>query len=211
MAFTNGIDKNGDNVNTAGITMFSIIDKTFPKTTLQLWNYYAHDIVNFVNIQGDKIFSLNEIDITLKLQYLKENDIGDSLHGNVDASMYGVIGMFNIAPFTISLAYNHSDGEFFNPWGFDSGFTSSMFSKNEYRDNVSAYKFGTKYSYSKDIKLSISYANYGQSNSYGGNINRSLYPFHAHFYVFFKDTISNFLAYILSSNKHLIENDYQYY
>lgn len=176
LAFTNGLDSNGKVVDTSGITMFSLINRSYPRTTIQFWNYYAYDIVNFFNLQVDKTISFKNIDTTLKFQYLKEDDIGDSLAGGIDATMYGVLANFKINPFVFSIAYNHSKGEFFNPWGFDSGFTSSLFSRNEYRDDVSAYKLGALYSLNSKMKVSISYANYGQSNSYGGNVDRTLYP-----------------------------------
>jgi len=166
----------GNSVKTEGISMLSLVDKSFSKTTIQLWNYYAYDIVNFLNIQVDRTITVGNLETTLKFQYLNENDIGDSLSGHVDASMYGIMVIFKLNPFIFSGAYNNSNGEFFNPWGFDSGFTSSMYSRNEYRDDVNAYKLGVKYSLSKNFKLSTSYANYGQSNSYGGNVNRTLYP-----------------------------------
>lgn len=176
LAFKNGTDKNGNNVDTKGITMFSFVDRTFSDATIQLWNYYAHDIVNYLNLQVDRKIILYDIDSVVKLQYLKEDDIGDSLTGNVDASLYGIMGMFKISPLSFSVAFTKTEGEFFNPWGFDAGFTSSMFSRNEYRDDVNAYKIGVKYNLNKKFKISVSYANYGKSKSFGGNIERSLYP-----------------------------------
>jgi hypothetical protein len=176
LAFANGLDSDGNSVDTSGITMFSFINRLFPQTTIQLWNYYAYDIVNFLNFQVDKKFSLNNMDTTLKFQYLKEDDIGDSLAGDIGASMFGVAIDLKMNAFAFSAAYNNSNGEFFNPWGFDSGFTSSLFSRNEYRDDVSAYKVGALYKVNPQLKVSMSYANYGQSNSYGGNVDRTLYP-----------------------------------
>ena len=76
----------------------------------------------------------------------------------------------------LSLSYNSSNGETFNPWGFDPAFTSSLFSRNAYRDDVNAYKVAVKYSFAKNLIFSASYANYGQSKSYGGNVDRTLLP-----------------------------------
>jgi len=176
LAFTDGKDSEGNTVDTSGITMISFINRSFPKTTIQLWNYYAYDIVNFLNLQVDKKISLDDIDTTLKFQFIKEDDIGDSLSGDIDATMFGIAADFKVNAFAFSAAYNHSNGEFFNPWGFDSAFTSSLFSRNAYRDDVSAYKLGALYKINPKIKLSMSYANYGQSKSYGGNVDRTLYP-----------------------------------
>ena len=176
LAFTNGLDSTGNVVDTSGITMVSLINRSYPKTTIQLWNYYAYDIANFLNLQVDKTISLKEFDTRLKFQYLQEDDIGDSLAGDIDAQMYGIAADIKATPFVFSAAYNRSNGEFFNPWGFDSAFTSSLFSRNAYRDDVSAYKLGALYKINPKLKLSLSYANYGQSNSYGGNVDRTLYP-----------------------------------
>jgi long-subunit fatty acid transport protein len=52
-----------------------------------------------------------------------------------------------------------------NAWGGDPGFTSSIFSRNEYRENVTAFKIGGRYKITPKLTLKGGYANYGQSDT----------------------------------------------
>jgi hypothetical protein len=66
----------------------------------------------------------------------------------------------------VNFAYNKKDdqGGILNPSGANPGYTSSIFSRNEYRSDVSAYKVSALYPIMKNLKVIASYANYGQSN-----------------------------------------------
>ncbi|NOR55279.1 MAG: hypothetical protein GQ531_03655 [Sulfurovum sp.] len=175
LAFKGGIDADGNTVDTAGITMLSIVNTSIPNTTVQLWNYYAYDILNFLQLQVDYTYThSSSMEGTFKFQYIKENDVGKSLNSDLDSSIYGMMAMIKYEKAVLSFSYNSSHGETFNPWGFDPAFTSSTYSRNAYRDDVNAYKVAVKYSFSKNFIFSASYANYGQSKSYGGNIGRTL-------------------------------------
>jgi hypothetical protein len=63
------------------------------------------------------------------------------------------------------LFFKKDTGHFLNPWGANMGYTSSIFSRNEYRSDVEAYKVGALYPLRKNLKLTASYASYGQSDS----------------------------------------------
>ena len=58
----------------------------------------------------------------------------------------------------------------------DPAFTSSIYSRNAFRSDVTAYKISTKFDILDNLNLSFAYANYGQSNSMGGNAERTLTP-----------------------------------
>ena len=177
LVFKGGIHSNGNDVETAGITMLSIVNRSIPNTTVQLWNYYAYDILNFLQFQVDYTYNYSSsMKGILKFQYIKEDDVGKSLNSDLDSSIYGMMAMVKYANAVLSFSYNSSNGETFNPWGFDPAFTSSTYSRNAYRDDVNAYKVALKYSFSKNLIFSTSYANYGQSKSYGGNSSRTLLP-----------------------------------
>lgn len=176
LALTDGKDANGKQVDTPGMTKLTVVNRSLPNTTLQLWNYYVYDFVNFFFLQSDYKMKYDELVTTVKLQYLKEDGVGEKYVGDVDASMWGAMLLLDMNPFVTSISYNQSNGEFFNAWGFDPAFTTSLFSRNAYRDDVKAYKVAMKYKFNKHLVLSWAYADYGQSNSYGGNPSRTLFP-----------------------------------
>ncbi|PHS37720.1 MAG: hypothetical protein COB07_10225 [Sulfurovum sp.] len=163
--------------NTNGITMLSIVNNSIDNVKLQLWNYYADDILNFLNLHAEYNYDFSpKIKAIVKFQYVREDDVGRSLYAKLNANLYGALATLKYNNSNISIAVNKSDGEIFNPWGFDPAFTSSIFSRNAYRDDVSAYKVAFKHSFSKQINVSLSYANYGKSKSNGGNPARTLTP-----------------------------------
>ena len=60
------------------------------------------------------------------------------------------------------------DGGLLNAWGANPGYTSSIFSRNQYRSNVDAYKATLVWMPMKGLKLVASHADYGQSDMTGG-------------------------------------------
>jgi hypothetical protein len=52
-----------------------------------------------------------------------------------------------------------------NAWGGDVAYTSSIFSRNAYRKDVTAYKIGAKYKIRKGLTLKVAHAHYKKSDS----------------------------------------------
>ncbi|MCK5727506.1 MAG: hypothetical protein KAH22_11870, partial [Thiotrichaceae bacterium] len=100
-------------------------------------------------------------------QYLTQSDVGDKLAGDIDFNLLGVKAKIGNKKWGAFIAANKSSGDtaMFNAWGGDPGYTSSIFSRNEYRENVTAVKVGGQYNISKKLTLSGGYANYGQSDT----------------------------------------------
>lgn len=158
----------GMKTSTNGITTLAAINTSIPNTTVALWDYYAHDILNIIYGQVDHKIKLKGIGgLTLSGQYLHEGDIGDFADHSSD--MFGVKASLGNKKYgAIYAAYNHSGDEAtINPWGGDPAFTSSIFSRNAYRADVDAWKIGGKYKILKNLIVSTSYADYGQSTTTG--------------------------------------------
>ena len=85
--------------------------------------------------------------LTLSAQYFREKEAGDDLAGPLDFTMCGLKAKVGNKKWSAFVAYNASgdDGKFVNPWGADPAYTSSIFSRNAYRQDVSAYKIGAHY------------------------------------------------------------------
>ncbi len=166
----------GSDVDTNGLTIMALNYTGIENLKFQIWDYFAHDIVNTIYVQADyKTSILNNL--TISGQYLQQNDIGDSLIGDKDASLFGLKLATNIDRVKFYVAYSTSNGDkFLNPWTGDPAFTSSLFTRNGYRADVDAFKMGLIIPIFKELKFITSYANYGQSSTKGGDKGTTLIP-----------------------------------
>ncbi len=74
-----------------------------------------------------------------------------SADGSIDAMAWGAQVKADIGNFALSAAYNqNNDGHIINAWGGDPLYTSTIFSRNAYRADTTAYKLGAEYSF-KDL------------------------------------------------------------
>ena len=159
--------------NTTGMTTVGATYTGVKNLTVNLWDYFAHDIVN--NLYADinyKIPVMKGTKLSLSAQYLSQSEIGDELAGEKNYSMYGAKARIGNKKWSVYAAYNQSNdkdtgGAFFNVWGADPAYTSSIFSRNAYRQDVGAYKIGGHYAIMKGLKFKAGYANYGQSKTVG--------------------------------------------
>ena len=157
-------------LNTNGITAVNVTYKGVKNLTASIWDYYAHDIANMIYADVDyKMPVMKGAKLALSAQYLSQTDTGDSLANELDYAMYGAKAKIGNKKWSAYLAYNQStdDGTFLNAWGADPAYTSSLFSRNAYRQDVGAYKIGGHYTIMKGLKFKAGYANYGQSKTLG--------------------------------------------
>ncbi|WP_455756270.1 hypothetical protein [Sulfurimonas sp.] len=183
-ATQSGIDKRGEfqsieqqvmvssTANTKGVTGFAFTNKSLKNTTIRVWDFYAHDIINMLYIDG--IYKNNDANLPYSIsgQYLNVQSIGDNLAASwLDASSATMVGLkfaFNYQNIHSYIAYNHSgDAKLLNPFGGDPAYTSSFFSRNAYRANVDAYKLGAIFKVTNNLKIISSHADYGQSTTIG--------------------------------------------
>jgi len=157
--------------DTNGLTVIGATYKGFKNVSLSAWDFYADDIANNVYLEGDLTIPSDAWKGKFKLsaQFLNQSEEGDALAGDLDYSMFGLKASFGTKKWSAYAAANVSDGDthFLNAFGGDPAYTSSIFSRNAYRENVDAYKLGVSYSPMKGVKLMANYANYGQSDTLG--------------------------------------------
>jgi hypothetical protein len=160
------IDENTNGMTVAGATYTGV-----KGLTTSLWNYYAWDIVNDLYAEVEyKYPVMKGTNLTVSAQYLAQTEVGDAHAGDKDFNMMGAKAKIGNKKWSACIAYNKSndgDSAFFNAWGADPAYTSSIFSRNAYRQDVSAYKIGAHYTIMKGLKIIASYANYGQSKTKG--------------------------------------------
>lgn len=149
--------------DTSGITAVNIAYTGIKNLKLSLWDYYAHDIANMIYADAAYKMPVSKgLKLSVNAQYLSQEGVND-----IDTS-YSLIGTkikVGSKKWSGYLAYSMSgdNDAFVNAWGADPSYTSSLFSRNQYRQDVSAYKLGGHYVIMKGLKLMVSHANYGQS------------------------------------------------
>lgn len=169
--------------DTSGMTALNVTYKAGKNLKISLWDYIVHDYAN--NLYADAMYKLPVMskgtNLTLNAQYLKQSDEGNKYAGELDFAMYGAKAKVGNKKWSVYAAYNSSNnktvtttslgsaqrysGGFFNAWGADPAYTSSIFSRNAYRQDVSAYKIGGHYVIKKGLKLMVSHADYGKSKT----------------------------------------------
>lgn len=164
--------------STNGRTMVGATYSGVKNLKADLWVYHSDDIANdFYAEVGYKIPVAEGMAVKLDAQYLMQKDTGDKLAGERDFNMLGAKVSFDAKQWGVYAAFNSSgnknngtEGQYFNAWGADPAYTSSIFSRNAYREDVDAYKVGGHYVIMKGLRLMVSYANYGKSNSRLGEV-----------------------------------------
>jgi len=154
--------------DTSGIAVFGY-ERKIGNLKVNLWDFKAENILNNLYVEADYKIKLGKGKaVVLSGQYLNQtiDDAGLNAGGNsYGGAFYGIKAKLKYNKLVLKAAYNKKDDEggFYNIWGANPGYTSSIFSRNEYRDNVSAYKGTVVYNFAKNLKVMVSYANYGQS------------------------------------------------
>jgi hypothetical protein len=173
-----------DTEDTDGIAVIGATYSGIKGAKISAWDYYADDISNTIYAEGNYGMPVSGLKLMLAAQYLNQSDVGTLVQdynadfssattGNftdgIDYSLFGVKAALKGQKWMAYAAYNKSSGDtgFFNSWGGDPAYTSSIFSRNAYRENVSAYKVGVKYDFLKNFFVMLSHADYGQSDSVG--------------------------------------------
>jgi len=165
--------------STTGIMTLNAKYTGVENLTLNAWNYYADDIANSVYLDGDYVIPVKSLKAKLKFsaQYLRQRGVGDKItngtffgtNDNLDYSLLGGKVALGNKKWSVYGAFNSSGGDtwFFNGFGGDPAYTSTIFSRNAYREDVDAWKVGGSFSPIKGVKLMAHYADYGQSDSPG--------------------------------------------
>jgi hypothetical protein len=169
LAYANSTDGSNDN---SGLKIVGLETTAIPYTTLQMWDYHATDVANTFYADFSTKYPLdNGAKLLLGAQYIYQN--GQMPNNEETRAIYGAkIGIANNG-LTLLAATNRSNSNaLINPYGGDPAYTSSIFSRNEYRANVDAYKLTAKYkvpklygAYPKNLSLIATYADYGKSDT----------------------------------------------
>ncbi len=166
----------GGSENNNGISALSLNYKPTKATNIDVWNYYADNISNTFYVEAKQGYKLaNKSKVKLMAQFLNQKDVGDfsgnmgNGAGDIDYNLFGVKAVYATKGWKAYAALNKSSGDtaMLNAWSGDPAYTSSMFSRNAYRENVTAFKVGGMYKFMPKWMVSASYANYSKSDTTG--------------------------------------------
>jgi hypothetical protein len=153
------------NNNVDGVAVIGA-KKTFDKFRMEAWDFHVNDTLNNIYIEMEyPFYEKKGYAAGLHTQYLNQS-IDDRYDEKYGGSLYGLKLSTKIKKLKVNFSYNHKDDEggFLNPSGANPGYTSSIFSRNEYRSGVDAIKISAMYPLAKKLKVIATYADYGKSN-----------------------------------------------
>ncbi|MDJ0805987.1 MAG: OprD family outer membrane porin, partial [Gammaproteobacteria bacterium] len=116
---------------------------------ISAWDYYAEDISNTFYLDGSYGMPVGGLKLKLFAQYLTQSENGSLVEDNpvvptgnytdgIDYNLFGLKAVLKGKKWMTFAAYNKSNGDtgMYNSWGGDPAYTSSIFSRNAYRENV---------------------------------------------------------------------------
>lgn len=169
--------------NTAGVSVISATYTGVENLKLQLWDYYAHDILNAVYGEANfswKCLVTEAIKPSLSAQFIKEDDVGDSLAGKVSSLYWGAKFDAKVSDFTLSLAYSQqteaaaTSGSLqkstITPWGGMPAYTQGMVTRHQFIAGTDAAKVAANYDFKNlgaNVNLTGYYAEFDMDDNSG--------------------------------------------
>lgn len=172
--------------STDGITLAAVNYSGVQNLKLELWDYYAHDILNAIYAQADYKMGIKDIKPFISAQLIKEDDVGKSIAKNIGGS--GKIDSFywaakigaDIGSFSVYAAYSQSsknspsDASYTNaivtPWGGMPAYTQGMVTRHQFLAGTDASKIALSYDFKEsgvNANATIYYANFEMSSNNG--------------------------------------------
>ncbi|MDT8338417.1 MAG: OprD family outer membrane porin [Sulfurimonas sp.] len=155
---------------TDGITMASATYTGIENLKLQLWDYYAHDIMNIIYGEANyswKCLVTDALKPYAGVQIIKEDSVGDEFGGEIDslyaAAKFGV----KIENFDLSFAYSKTgknsaveaaegglESAIVSPWGGMPAYTQGMVTRHMFMAGTEAAKVAASYNF-KDMGANL--------------------------------------------------------
>ncbi|CAA6825478.1 MAG: FIG01144323: hypothetical protein [uncultured Sulfurovum sp.] len=166
--------------DTSGVTAAAAIYKGVEGLTLQAWDYYAHDILNAVYLQGDYGFDAGSLKMKASAQAITQSEVGDKLAGKVDSTYVAAKLGASSGPLSGYLAYSTTgsnddtvtNGGILTPWGGMPAFTQGMVTRHMFFADTDTTKVAATYNFKEtgvDVKASAYYTSFevGKQATYG--------------------------------------------
>lgn len=152
---------------------------------LQLWDYYAHDILNAIYADATYGWSYaSGIAPYIAVQYIREDNVGDDYAGNVQSDfLAGKVGV-KVANFDVYGATSHNskdsgsavNGGTITPWGGMSAYTQGMVTRHQFMAGTDALKASGSYDWKNfgvNLTTGVYYAQFDMDSLNGYSVNYS--------------------------------------
>mgnify|MGYP005854906717 CR=1 FL=1 len=151
------------NEATNGVSVAAINYTGIKNLNLQLWDYYAYDLMNVVYAQADYSWNcmFNEnVKPYVAAQLIKENDVGKEFAGKVDSTYWATKLGAKVENFDAYIAYSQTgenseaqkiaggtENAVLTPWGGMSAFTQGMVTRHMFMAGTKASKIAASYNW----------------------------------------------------------------
>ena len=166
--------------STAGVTLASATYTGVSGLKLQIWDYYAYDIVNSVYAQADYNMKMGSVTPFVAGQVIQQSSLGKEYLGKLDGLLVGAKIGASIENFTAFAAYTQtkensadagsSENGIVSPWGGIPEFTQGMVTRNMNAAGTKAVKVAAIYnwkSFGPDFKTVLYYLNHNMAANNG--------------------------------------------
>lgn len=160
--------------NTGGVTVAAAIYSGIPGLKLQLWDYYARDILNAVYGEANYGWSTTSgVAPYMAAQYIREDNIGADYAGKVKSDFIGAKAGVKVANFDLYGAASHNSkdsdannlvhGGTISPWGGMPAYTQGMVTRHQFMAGTDAWKLAGSYDWKNfgvNLNTGIYYASF---------------------------------------------------
>lgn len=153
------------NKKTDGVSVVGGIYSGISGLKLQLWDYYAYDILNALYAEANYGWSYsNGVAPYLAAQYIKEDNVGSDYAGKVNSDFEAVKAGVKVANFDIYGAVSHNskdasatatNGGTLSPWGGMPAYTQGMVTRHQFMAGTDAWKVAGSYDW-KNMGVNLS-------------------------------------------------------
>lgn len=172
------------NKDTSGVSVAAAIYSGVPGLKLQLWDYYAHDILNALYAEASYGWKYESgIAPYAAVQYIKEDDIGNDYAGKVNSDFISAKAGVKVANFDLSAAVSHNskdngatiNGGTISPWGGMPAYTQGMVTRHQFMAGTDAWKIAGNYDWKEmgiNLNTGVYYVEYDMDSLNGYVANR---------------------------------------
>lgn len=170
---------------TDGITMAAASYTGIANLKLDLWDYYAHDIMNIIYGEANyswKCLVSDALKPYAAVQIIKEDSVGDEFGGDIDSTYAAAKFGVKVQNFDLSLAYSKTDNNdaannngnlkdaVVSPWGGMPAYTQGMVTRHMFLAGTDAAKVALSYNFKDlgaNVLATLYYANFNMAANNG--------------------------------------------
>lgn len=150
--------------NTGGVSVAAAIYSGIPGLKLQLWDYYAQNILNAIYAEANYGWSYKSgVAPYVSAQWINERDVGsNNVIDKVESDFIAAKAGVKVANFDLSAAISHNSeesdaaigGGTISPWGGMPAYTQGMVTRHQFMSGTDAWKVAGSYDW-KDYGLNL--------------------------------------------------------